>query len=476
MTDDPVFGNLRRALDQRIEPEPTFADGLFEELVEELGYRGETSRGRHERRALSFPIVKVRRDTWSRAPRLARLAVVAAVLTAVALGVALVGGYLLRDTIILTADQIVQRSQALYPNPPAFDMTVELRTTGAISAVKRFRYDGATQLRTDFLAGSADATPGPDQPDWAQVPGSFRIDTATQTAIYDAGARSWNLQNLPAPRPPLFTMFPLNWIAAKPFRPPEPPPGYDCPSGWQRNGDGLVADRPAYHVSCGSTADFWIDRATLLVVGSGDSIAATRLSVDSIHDPAIFALASPAEARDANNPPASTVLEVGQVAPDWTDPLQGGGTFDSRTLRGSAAAFYFWAEWCEPCIHESLDTFAMAARVGHPGIRLVSVAYQPGNESAIEEAIGASGGGFTVVRDQGNGTAFQAWGLTAVPALVLLRPDGSVADVRVGPLTALDLNAALTALAAGLPIPAPAVTESPCTCPSGATAGPTFGP
>ena len=464
MIDDRIFDAFPAALGERVDPDAAFGDALYEALATDLGFRTSTAAGRRtlaERlaRALgldrAFPVS----PEW----RLASLATLGALLLATLLAIVLIAGQLLRSTTpIVSGDDIVARSQALYTNPPAFDMTVRL----AGRSVIRYRYDGKHDLRADVIAGSFSVSP--------EGPGSFRIDTATQTATYDAAKKSWTQANVPAPQPPLFSMLDLNWIVfGQGFKPSETPPVYDCPDGWQREADGVVANRPAYHVSCVSGGDFWIDQQSFLLDGSGSLIAASSLTVGPSLDPSLFAMAMPAGAYDANNPPPSTVLAVGRPAQDWTGPLQGGGSFDSTSLRGLPAAIYFWAEWCDPCLHESLDSFAKAARVGHPGIGFVSVATGTANEGALQAAIEASGSGFAVVRDDG-GSIVTDWGLTGVPALVLLRPDGTVASVTVGPVTSADLEAMLAALIDGAPIPT-LVPGSPgpgCGCPASPGASP----
>jgi thiol-disulfide isomerase/thioredoxin len=452
MTDEQIFAAFPAALGDRIDPDPGFGDGLYESLAEDLGFRASVGSRMTLLDRLARAIGLRRPFTTSPSFRVARVVSIVALVVILLLALVVAAGHLLQSRPALTGDEIVQRSQALYSNPPAFDMTVGF----ASPRVVRFRYDGDDHLRSDVISGSFFLSP--------EGPGSFRIDTSTQTATYDASKKSWLAANAPAGLPPLASMFPLNWLVQAPYQPPATPPGYDCPNGWQHTADGTVADRPAYHVTCGSETDVWIDQASFLVVGSGSHIAATSLAIGAAVDPALFDLTMPRGAYDANNPPPSTVLVAGQPGPDWTGSLQGGGDFDSRSLRGAPAAIYFWAEWCEPCLHESLDSFANAARSGHAGIGFVSVASATGNEAALQAAIAASGAGYLVVRDDGSGPILGAWGITAVPALVLLRPDGTVASVTVGALTSADLDAALAALAAGEPIPSPAATDAPCTC------------
>jgi len=482
MTDEQVFATLRRALEERAEPDAAFADGLYETLAMDLGFRGARAvaprgAGAWLRRALGLDVTL---DGASSRPGLVLVAI-AALLLAFGVGLVILAGQLIRERApLLTGDEIVSQSQARYPDPPAFDMTVRYSGGGGASTsspggpdVIRYRYDGGQQLRTDVVAGSMFYS--------AEPPGSYRIETATQTATYDAGQKSWYLGDLPAPRPPLFSMFPLNWIAQKPFKPPEPPPGYECPTGWQRQADGVVAERVAYHVTCGAEADFWIDQASFLLVGSGSAfsgtpegtfpsspaVEATSLVVNAETDPTLFGLAMPAGAYDANNPPPSTVLAVGQPAPDWTGTLDGGGAFDSRSLLGTSAAVLFWAEWCDPCL-TALNDFAVIARASAPRtVQFVTVAWAPQTDAALRAAVTASGGGYPVVRDDDQSIS-NGWGVTAVPLLVLVRPDGTIASLTTGPVGAVDLEKMVAALTTGGAIPSPPPTPIPsgCGCPA----------
>jgi thiol-disulfide isomerase/thioredoxin len=129
---------------------------------------------------------------------------------------------------------------------------------------------------------------------------------------------------------------------------------------------------------------------------------------------------------------ASTALGrlVGQPAP----PLKGkrldaaGGDFDLAAYRGRPVLIDWFATWCAPC-RELAPTIAAFAQA-HPRLAVVSVSLD--NKDSLPELprfLARHGMTWPVVGD-GLGwdtEADDAWHVDAIPSLILVAPDGTVA-------------------------------------------------
>ena len=441
MSEDRLSSFFRK-LDAPLEPNREFAEELFESLAADLGFRPigrRTAVARRIRRTLGLE----RLPTGSAALRFAYLVAILGLLLVAGLVLVPVGAALLRER---SAGELVTESIARYEAPPPFVMTIRFQD----GSVARFLSDGSGSIRIESLTGRL----------FGELPeGSYFIRTPAGQGTFLAGDHSWLQSNDPIPYP--LAGLPLNWVPNVPVEAGAQPPQYTCPE-WQREPDGTIAGRAVFHVTCGELA-FWIDKESMLVLRKDDpQIRGASLvgeAIDLSLEPpasALFALVRPAGAFDANNPPASTKLVVGSPAPDWSGPLVDGGTFDTSSLRGRPAVLYFWADWCEPCVKGSLDAFAAASRARGDELTFASVSWQPSTREAMQQLITASGGGFRTVIDSDDAITTGGWGITAVPALVLLDAEGRVRIVTVGPFTDADLSRMLDALVSGAPVPTPA--------------------
>ncbi len=445
MSDDRLFDSFHM-LDGPVQPDEAFAERLFQGLVADLGFRPVSRREAMVRRfADAAPTF-----------RLAYLAVMLGLLLAAAIVVALVGARFLQARFV--AD-IVSASQAAQLNPPAYDMTI--RTDEGL--IIRVRMDGNGSWRWDWISNLE------------MPPGTYEVGAAGQSARYDPGWNTWIVS--PDQRTYVDASM-LTWQALSRSsvddpeaeeRSPgtaEPPEWFTCPN-WSRLAVDVIAGRPAHHLVC-DAREFWVDEASSLLVGMrtptgqelpGVSGRATELSIDPSFAPDTFALTTPAGAVaiDPNDPPASTILEIGRSAPRLT-----GTTLDDTALDTSTQArplvVYFWATWCEPCLEPRLIELQTVAARHAASVTTVTIAVQD-DLGAMTAYLTENDIRLPVVND--TGTLVQAWGLTGFPVVVMLDPDGAVSAIHAGPVSGPELERMYAALAAGEPIPAPSASHVP---------------
>ncbi len=152
---------------------------------------------------------------------------------------------------------------------------------------------------------------------------------------------------------------------------------------------------------------------------------------------------------DPGDPAASTVLAVGRKAPRLTGTTLDGKAFDTGTQPGPLVV-YFWGTWCMPCLGTPLtDLQTVATR--HAAAVATGTITTGDQLDAVKSYLSANGIRLPVVND--SGSMMKSWGISAVPALVLLDRGGAVAAIRVGPVSASALEQMYAALSAGEPMP-----------------------
>jgi thiol-disulfide isomerase/thioredoxin len=126
-------------------------------------------------------------------------------------------------------------------------------------------------------------------------------------------------------------------------------------------------------------------------------------------------------------------LGEGDPAPEFeVVPLLGGAPVASSTLRGEVVLVDFWATWCQPC-RQSMPALERLYRAHHAsGFRVLSVNIESARMAKRAEAFAARMNlTFPLFRDR-EGSAQDAFKVTAIPHLILVDRKGSVRLVHVG--------------------------------------------
>jgi hypothetical protein len=425
---DQQFDDLLRSLERSAEPEEAFADALYEQLATEAGFRGGAATG---------TLGGVRLG-WSRLRgpmRLVWIVVVLALMAAVAIGMVVVGGG-------RSAEDIVRRSQALVDAPPPFSMTTRFDD----GSEARYLFNGTT-LRLEVTKGRF----------FGELPeGWFFVTDADRIGRYDPEANSWGVSD----NPDGWALHQLqpSWVAPTGYGPGEEPPLVTC-DAWELGEVTEVAGRTADEVRCGERR-YWIDRDSGLLVKREDAsfpdspvTEVIALEINPILEAGLFAFEPPPGSGRDEDPqplhPDSDVLTVGEAAPELTGTLVDGSSFSTDDLHGRPAAIFFWCV-CAP--GAQVRTFLSEASLRADVMSLVLVSLErEGATQGLVDWLGVE----TPVVDDAQWTGFDTWRLSYFPAMVLLRADGTVADLQAATFSPATLDAILDALLAGAPIPEP---------------------
>lgn len=125
---------------------------------------------------------------------------------------------------------------------------------------------------------------------------------------------------------------------------------------------------------------------------------------------------------------------VGQIAPDFALDIVTGDSQGDRLhlneLKGQAVLLDFWATWCGPCqvIAPMLDRVSRK----HRGKGLVVVGVNTSDEPGLAPVFAKKKGlSYPIVYDTGDDVA-RRYGVSNLPTLVVINPEGKVVAVRTG--------------------------------------------
>ncbi len=133
---------------------------------------------------------------------------------------------------------------------------------------------------------------------------------------------------------------------------------------------------------------------------------------------------------------------IGEVAPDFALKLLDGSTLRLSDLRGQVTVVNFWSPECQPCEDELPDLQTVWEEYQDDGVTLVGVSF-PDLEPGVREMVTEFG--LTYPNGLDDGLAVE-YGITGVPETFIMGPEGRLAYVHIGPVTADRLRQELDAL------------------------------
>jgi cytochrome c biogenesis protein CcmG, thiol:disulfide interchange protein DsbE len=146
-----------------------------------------------------------------------------------------------------------------------------------------------------------------------------------------------------------------------------------------------------------------------------------------------------------------TSLAVGEPAPDkQLETLNGSGTGEIADYRGKWVFVNFWASWCDPCRNEApaLEDYHQRHRAEGFTVLGIDLGDATGDGRAFVERYGLT---YPQLRDGDYRDRQEAYGMTGFPESFLIDPDGNLALIRRGPVTADYLESVVTPIIRGGP-------------------------
>ena len=134
----------------------------------------------------------------------------------------------------------------------------------------------------------------------------------------------------------------------------------------------------------------------------------------------------------------------GQPAPDFTLLLLDGSTLALADLSGQVTVVNFWTTWCPPCAEELPDLQSVWTEYQAQDVVFVGIAVQE-EETEVQRMVSQFGLTYPLGMDRREHVA-SAYGITGVPETFVIDPEGDVAYVHVGPVSAAELTGELDSL------------------------------
>jgi len=118
-------------------------------------------------------------------------------------------------------------------------------------------------------------------------------------------------------------------------------------------------------------------------------------------------------------------------AEDFVLPALGGGSFRLSEQRGKTVLVNFWATWCPPCLEEMPAMERLWRKHKDAGFVLVAVSVDADPQKVVPFAA-AHKLTFPIVFDS-KMTVAEKYGVRALPSSFILRRDGNLAGLALGP-------------------------------------------
>jgi peroxiredoxin len=110
----------------------------------------------------------------------------------------------------------------------------------------------------------------------------------------------------------------------------------------------------------------------------------------------------------------------GNTAPAFSLKDPSGNTVRLQDFAGRVVVIDFWATWCGPCKEATKELEALHRQYGSRGVAVIGISIDKGTDAAakVQEYVTKSGLTYRLLID--DGSAYKAYGITRIPATVIL--------------------------------------------------------
>lgn len=127
----------------------------------------------------------------------------------------------------------------------------------------------------------------------------------------------------------------------------------------------------------------------------------------------------------------SPSLRAGDPAPDFRLESLDRGRFYLNQQRGRVVVLTFWSTDCSVCRRELVEFEEYSGRVAGKPVSFAAILVDAENSDAARSIVEGLGVSLPVLLDAGGGVAGR-YGVTEVPTMFIIDPEGRVCFLRVG--------------------------------------------
>jgi thiol-disulfide isomerase/thioredoxin len=126
-------------------------------------------------------------------------------------------------------------------------------------------------------------------------------------------------------------------------------------------------------------------------------------------------------------------LQVGDAPPDIFGKSSNGDAIHLSDYRGKIVVISFWASWCGPCRKEQPLLVTMEKQATREKLIVLSVNWRQNYEQfrEIKTIFKKMDTDVTLISDE-DGKAGKAYGVRAIPHMIIVGRDGKIAAIHVG--------------------------------------------
>lgn len=122
-------------------------------------------------------------------------------------------------------------------------------------------------------------------------------------------------------------------------------------------------------------------------------------------------------------------LSVGDIAPDFTAELAGGGSFVLSEKSDKVILINFWATWCGPCVGE-MPAFQKLYDEYGDSLALIAID-RAEDRKTVDKFIADNGYTFPIAYDE-NKKICEKYPAQGIPYTVIVAPDGKISKIYLG--------------------------------------------